>query len=155
MADLPDERCGVDILGPYCIKERRSELKRYGALFTCFTCLVIHIKVTNALDTNSFILALRRFMARRGAVRSIRSDNGKNFVGTRNELQQGFKELIHDKTSWKKREQIGLTGTIIHQQYHACVAFGSVKSEQLETTWRIQSTRSVFQKMTATCSTHC
>ena len=86
MADLPDERCGVDILGPYRIKERRSELKRYGALFTCFTCRVIHIKVTNALDTNSFILVLRRFMARRGAVRSIRSDNGKNFVGTQNEL---------------------------------------------------------------------
>ena len=86
MADLPDKRCGVDMLGPYRIKERMSELKRYGALFTCFTCRVIHIKVTNALDINSFILALRRFLARRGVVRSIRSDNGKNFVGTQNEL---------------------------------------------------------------------
>ena len=68
MADLPDKRCGVDMLGPYRIKERMSELKRYGALFTCFTCRVIHIKVTNALDINSFILALRRFLARRGAL---------------------------------------------------------------------------------------
>ena len=46
---------------------------------------------------NSSILALTRFMARRGAVRSIWSDNGTNFVGTRNELQQGFKEMSHDK----------------------------------------------------------
>ena len=84
MADLPVERCieappitycGVDMFDPYLIKERRSQLKRYGALFTYFSCRAIYIEVTNALDTNSFILALRRFMARRGAVRSIQSDN--------------------------------------------------------------------------------
>ena len=46
---------------------------------------------------NSSILALTRFMARRGAVRSIWSDNGTNFVGTRNKLHQGFKEMNHDK----------------------------------------------------------
>ena len=106
MADLQVERCtevppftyyGVDIFYPYLIKEKRAQLKRYGALFTCFTCRAIHIEVTNALGTNSFILALRRFMARRGAVRSIWSDNGTNFVGTRNELQQGFKEMNHNK----------------------------------------------------------
>ena len=64
MADLPVERCtevgvppctycGVDMFGPYLIKERRSQLKRYEVLFTCFTCRAIHIEVTNALDTNS------------------------------------------------------------------------------------------------------
>ena len=93
----PFTYCGVDMFDPYLIKEKRSQLKRYGALFPCFTCRAIHIEVTNALGTNSFILALRRFMARRGAVRSIWSDNGTDFVGTRNELQQGFKEMNHDK----------------------------------------------------------
>ena len=106
MADLPVERCteappftycGVDMFGPYLIKERRSQLKRYGVLFTCFSCRAIHIEVTNTLDTDSFILALRRFMARRGVVRSIWSDNETNFVGTRTELQQGFKEMNHNK----------------------------------------------------------
>ena len=96
MADLPQERCteaapftycGVDMFGPLIIKERRSELKRYGALFTCFSSRAVHIEVTNSLDADSFILALRRFMARRGTVRSIWSDNGTNFVGARNELQ--------------------------------------------------------------------
>ena len=85
------------MFGPYLIKERKSQLKRYGALFTCFSCRAIHIEVTNALDTNSFILALRRFMARRGAIRSIWSDNGTNFVETRNELQQGLNKMKHDK----------------------------------------------------------
>ena len=106
MADLPVERCTdalpftyceVDMFGPYLIKERRSQLKRYGALFTCFSCRSIHIEITNASDTDSFILAPRRFMARRGAVRSIWSGNGTNFVETRNELQQGFKEMNHNK----------------------------------------------------------
>ena len=105
MADLPQKRCteaapfiycGVDVFGTLIIKERRSELNRYGALFTCFSSRAVHIKVT--LDANSFILALRRFiMARRRTVRSIWSDNGTNFVGARNELQRAFKEMKHDK----------------------------------------------------------
>ena len=36
-------------------------------------------------------------MARRGTVRSIWSDNGTNFVGTKNELQRALKEMKHDK----------------------------------------------------------
>ena len=105
MADLPQERCteaapfaycGVDMFGPLIIKERRSELKRYGALFTCFSSRAVHIEVTNTLDADSFILALRRFMTRRGIVCSVWSENGTNFVGARNKLQ-AFKEMKHDK----------------------------------------------------------
>ena len=105
-ADLPVERCAevppftyceVDMFGPYLIKERSLQLKRYGALLTCFTCCAIHIEITNALDTNSFILACKRFMIRRGTVGSILSDNRTNFVGTRNELWQGFKEMNQNK----------------------------------------------------------
>ena len=36
-------------------------------------------------------------MARRGAVRSIWSDNGTNFVGTNNEMKKAFKEMDHKK----------------------------------------------------------
>ena len=93
MADLPQERCteaapftycGVDIFGSLIIKERRPELKRYGAVFTCFSSRAVHIDVTNFLDVDSFIWALRRFMTRRRTVRSIWLDNGTNFVGARN-----------------------------------------------------------------------
>ena len=96
MADLSQERCteaapftycSVDMFGLLVIKERRSELKCYGALFTGFSSRAVHIEVTNSLDADSFILALCRFMARRGTDCSIWSDNGTNFVGARNELQ--------------------------------------------------------------------
>ena len=55
--------CAVEMLGPYTIRKRRSDLKRYCALFACFASRAVHIEEANALDTNSFIQALRKFMA--------------------------------------------------------------------------------------------
>ena len=93
----PTTYCGVDMFGTLIIKERRSELKRFGALFTCFSSRAVHIELTNSLDADYFILALLRFIARRGTVRSIWSDNETNFVGAKNKLQRAFKEMKHDK----------------------------------------------------------
>ena len=45
------------------------------------------------MDTDSFILALRRFIGRRGPVRSIRSDNGGNFVGAEEEMKKALLEM--------------------------------------------------------------
>ena len=83
---FPFTRCGLDMFGPFYVKERRSVMKRYGAMFTCFACRAIHLEVTNSMDKNSFIMALRRFVSRRGNTRSITSDKGSNFVGAENEL---------------------------------------------------------------------
>ena len=85
------------MFGTLIIKERRSELKCYCALFRCFSSCAVHIELTNSLDADAFILALRRFMARRGTVRSTWLDNGTNLVGAKNELQRAFKEIKHDK----------------------------------------------------------
>ena len=42
-------------------------------------------------------LSSSQFITRRSAVRFTCSDNGTNFVGTRNKFQQGFKEMNDDK----------------------------------------------------------
>ena len=108
MADLPKDRCieappfihcGVDMFAPFVIRERRSYLKRYCALFTCFASKAVHIEVANVMDTDSFIQALRRFIARRGAVRSIRSDNETNFVGAPNELKKALDEMNQEQNN--------------------------------------------------------
>ena len=108
MADLPEKRlepegpftyCGVDMIGTFFVKEGRKELKRYAVLFTCFSCRAIHIEVAHSLTTDSFIMSLRRFVARRGTVRSIRSDNGTNFVGADNEFRRAYEEMDHEKIS--------------------------------------------------------
>ena len=49
------------------------------------------------METDSFIQALHRFMARRGKVRSIRSDNGTNFVGTDNELRKALEQMNQEQ----------------------------------------------------------
>ena len=106
MANLPSERCsesapftysGVDMFGPFIIKQGRKELKRYVALFTCFASRAIHLESTTTLDTDTFILALRRFINRRGDVREIRSDNGSNFVGADSEFKKAIKEMDQEK----------------------------------------------------------
>ena len=84
MADLPPERllsdlppftnCGVDILGPLEVRRnRRNKImeKRYGAIFTCLASRAVHLEVVSSLSLDSFICALRRFIARRGNVTTI------------------------------------------------------------------------------------
>ena len=106
MADLPSERVisegpftysGIDMFGHFLCKEGRKELKRYGIIFTCFSCRAVHIEMVKTMNTDSFINALRRFIARRGVVRYIRSDNGSNFVGAKRELDEAFRSLDHEK----------------------------------------------------------
>ena len=78
--------CGVDMFGPFTIKQRRSTVKRYGAMFKCMASRAVHNEVTCSLDTDSFMLALRSLVARRGNIRSIYSDDGSNFIGAEGEL---------------------------------------------------------------------
>jgi len=47
--------------------------------------------------TDAFINALRCFIAIRGPVQQLRSDQGTNFVGARNEVASAIKELDSDK----------------------------------------------------------
>ena len=102
MADLPKERTecvppftyvGVDMFGPFQVKERRSTLKKFVALFTCLNSRAVHLESSNHMDTDHFIMMLRRFIARRGQLRLLRSDNGTNFVGCDNELRKAIDEM--------------------------------------------------------------
>ena len=102
MSDLPMDRvepsppfsyCAVDFFGPFLIKERRSEVKRYGVIFTCMASRSVHLETANSLSTSSFMNALSRFLCRRGPVRQLRCDQGTNFVGARNELKASLEEL--------------------------------------------------------------
>ena len=64
-------------------------------MFTCLCSRAIHIEVAHSLDTDSFLLTLRRFIGRRGNIRQMRSDNGSNFVEAVKELGKSFQEMNH------------------------------------------------------------
>ncbi|GFU66859.1 integrase catalytic domain-containing protein [Trichonephila clavipes] len=80
MGNLPKHRatlerpffsCGIDYAGPVLIKCNKGRgtksTKGYIALFVCLATKAVHIEAVGDLTTDSFIAALRRFSARRGA----------------------------------------------------------------------------------------
>ncbi|KAK6177794.1 hypothetical protein SNE40_015827 [Patella caerulea] len=96
MSDLPEDRvelappfsyCAVDYCGPFLIKERRSQVKRYGVLFTCMSSTAVHLETAVSLSSSSFINALSRFLNRIGPVR----------IGARNELKAVLSEMDQDQ----------------------------------------------------------
>ena len=107
MANLPPERLepgkpcfsyvGLDCFGPFYVKVGRSEVKRYGCIFTCLTTRAVHIEKLDQLDTDAFLNGFRRFVARRGSPLKVWSDNGTNFVGAQAEVAKGIKEISSDR----------------------------------------------------------
>ena len=89
------------MFGPFTIKRHRTELKRYNIIFTWLASRAVHLEVANTIDTDSFIQALRRFIARRGNMRMLRPDNGTNFVGggRQTELSKTFQEMDLERIS--------------------------------------------------------
>lgn len=85
-SEPPFSRVGLDCFRPLNMRRGRSIVKRYGVLFTFLSICAIHIEVAHSLDTDSFINAPRRFVARRGQSLHMRSDNGGNFVRGEREL---------------------------------------------------------------------
>ncbi|XP_055542958.1 uncharacterized protein LOC129728540 [Wyeomyia smithii] len=103
MAPLPEIRLtayirpfthtGVDYFGPVFVKQGRSLVKRWIALFTCLSIRAVHLEVVHSLSTQSCVMAIRRFVARRGSPETFFSDNGTNFVGANNLLREQLRRI--------------------------------------------------------------
>ena len=96
---FPFESVGIDLFGPMYVKRGRVEEKRYGCLFMCFNIRAVHIEITHALSTDSFLQALSRFMARRGEPKVIYCDNGSNFHGAQSEIKYCLRNWSQEKIS--------------------------------------------------------
>ncbi|XP_058816325.1 uncharacterized protein LOC131679602 [Topomyia yanbarensis] len=106
MAPLPEQRItpylrpfrytGVDYMGPFEVTVGRRSEKRWIALFTCFVTRAVHLEVTHRLTTQSCLMAIYRFMGRRGWPLEFFSDNGTNFQGASKELLVSFREIEND-----------------------------------------------------------
>lgn len=103
----PFSYVAVDYFVPFLVKEGRKELKRYGVLFTCMVSRAVHLEVSKTLETSAFINVLRRFVARRGNIVELWSDNGTNFVGTHNELKRCLLEMKQNAVEkWATKHEI-------------------------------------------------
>lgn len=106
MADLPVAHLhlykpafystGVDCFGPFEVKIGRPVEKRWGIIFKCLTIRAVHLDVLTSIDTDAFLMALRRFIARRGTPAELYSEQGTNFRGGERELQAAFAAMTSD-----------------------------------------------------------
>ncbi|XP_055910735.1 uncharacterized protein LOC129945101 [Eupeodes corollae] len=108
----PFDNVGVDFAGPiYCFENSTSEVsKTYLMVFTCAAIRSVHLEMVRSLATESYLMGLRRFMARRGTPSVIYSDNARTFrraaleLGAinnffENEQIQGY--LANKRIKWK------------------------------------------------------
>lgn len=127
MADLPVTRVNtvdkpfintaVDYTGAIQIKRSGGRgcktQKAYIAIFVCMATKAINIEAVSDLTADAFIAAFRRFVARRGIVKKLFSDNGTNFVKSNKILQENHaisseeayntaicEELTRNQTHW-------------------------------------------------------
>ena len=85
--ETPFSAVGIDYFGPLPVKHGRKVEKRYGCIFTCLKVRAVHIEITHTLSTESFLMALTRFISRRGLPKTVYSDNGTNLVGAESVLK--------------------------------------------------------------------
>ncbi|GBM90144.1 hypothetical protein AVEN_20271-1 [Araneus ventricosus] len=97
------EVTGIDLCGPLIL---RSKTKAWVVLFTCAVYRCVHLEVVTSINTEYFIQALRRFIARRGWPSVIYTDNGTNFTGTSTMLRKvDWEKVVSQETlnpiNWK------------------------------------------------------
>ena len=95
--ESPFTYCGINMFGPFLVKDGHQQTKHYDAMFTSMSSRAIHVENTNSMSTDSFTLALTRVISRRGNVWMIHTNNGTNFVGENTEPRKAFNEMKHTK----------------------------------------------------------
>ena len=85
--DIVFENTGVDYAGPVYTKygyvRKPTVVKSYVCVFVSLSVKAVHLELVSDLTSDSFVAALRRFIARRGNPKVIWSDHGTNFIGAK------------------------------------------------------------------------
>lgn len=114
--DPPFSNTGLDFAGPLYVKGLRNDesstpkttsTKVWVLLLTCAATRAVHLELVRGLDVPTFLLAIRRFVSRRGLPAVFISDNAKTFKGAARELQkivrsqEVLRYLAGNHVTWK------------------------------------------------------
>ena len=120
----------------------------YICLFTCFTTRAVHLELVEDLNVHTFLMAFRRFCARKGTPKLVISDNAKTFKAAAKEVReiinsakmrshltnQGISwEFITPKSPWKGGTWERLVRSV-KRSLHKVVGRSVLNSEELRTT---------------------
>ncbi|GFT33728.1 integrase catalytic domain-containing protein, partial [Nephila pilipes] len=83
---VPFSTTGIDFAGPLYVRKNSPSDIAYIALFKCATTRALHIELVSDLSTDKFLLALQRFVGRRGLPCTIYTDNATTFHAANREL---------------------------------------------------------------------
>ncbi len=66
--------------------KKRQMGKGWGVMFVCTTTFAVHVEFVDTYSTDSFLMALRRFMCLRGVPSRIKSDRGEQLVAASKQI---------------------------------------------------------------------
>ncbi len=99
----------IDLFGPVEYQQhvkKRQVGKGWGVVFVCTTTSALHVEFMDTYSTDSFLLALRRFMSIRGTPTRFQSDRGEQLVAAAKQVATwDFKEVVQ----WAGRKGIEWT----------------------------------------------
>ncbi|XP_002741926.1 uncharacterized protein LOC100373242 [Saccoglossus kowalevskii] len=148
-ATPPFRISGIDYTGALYVRSapNKTVTKAYVCLFTCATTRAVHLELVPDMSTRSFLLAFRRFAARRSTPSMLISDNATTFISAAHELRRLMNDpevqalLAHHRTMWKfipKRapwvggfyeRMIGITKSTLKKVLgKACVTFDELQT---------------------------
>ena len=81
------------------VKSRRSQVKRYGCVFTCLAIRAVHIEIAHDFTTDSFIQAFTRFVSRQGSLIEVFSDNRTNFRDAETEINIALEHSVEPRSN--------------------------------------------------------
>ena len=103
----PFQFTGLDYSGAIEVKDKKSIIKAYIALFTCLITRAIHLELAESLSTEDFLRVLTKFSSRRSYPQLLYSDNASSFHAA-SETLKVFAEsgkvgsyLMNNNIQWK------------------------------------------------------
>ena len=110
---IPFTYTGLDYLGPIYVKSKSGRKKVWIALFTFVVVRAIHLEVISDMTAEKFLMALRRFLSRRGKPDEIILDNASQFVAAKTVVNLAMKNVINDSDIYNYTASNGIKWNFI------------------------------------------
>ncbi|XP_063378884.1 uncharacterized protein LOC134665822 isoform X2 [Cydia fagiglandana] len=139
----PFSSAAVDYAGPFdtCLARGRGlrTFKSYICVFVCTATKAVHLELASELTTEAYLAALRRFISRRGRCSRLISDQGRNFIGASNMLQEFMAKA-------SRAEQINFVFNPPGSPHFSGLAEAGVKSVKTHLARVVSSQRLTFEE---------
>ncbi len=88
----PFANTGIDLFGPVKVP-MENDAKAYGVIYVCATSRLVFIDAIPDMTAESVFQSVTHFVARNGLPRMFYSDNGKQLIKVKNDLQKYLEEM--------------------------------------------------------------